>query len=217
MPLPFSRLYEGLATGITVAWKAQTITPLLTFRSGAESRVQSLVSRRQDFAVMSRFSAEAAAKNGWDVRVAVDLGPQSYGEEFAVFFAPGRGPVIESGYLVGVDPSSFDQVALTRGECTGRKVKFVDMGYLQLWEALSSEVIHAAIWDSDVQGAPEELTRGELTREEARLLLPEVTTAVAITAEEEPATSRLLREAVDVKRARKVQQDVMTGRRLPSY
>jgi YhfZ C-terminal domain/Helix-turn-helix domain len=217
MPLPFSRRYEGLATGLCAAWSAEHLSPLLTFRSGAMSRLHSLASTRHDFAIMSAFACETAIAEGRDLRLAVDFGPGSYGEDQAVFFAPGQGPAIRSGYRVGIDESSFDQVAMTRAECGDLKVELVPVGYLQLWEALSSGVIHAAVWDSDVQGRASEVTSAPLTSGAAKSLLPRVTTAVAVTTKQAHATFRVLQEYLSVETVRKVQEEVMAGDRLPSY
>src|SRR5690606_32741828 len=54
MPLPYSRRYEGLATGIRLAWKAEELPVLLSFHRGAEQRLRALASAHYDFVVMSQ-------------------------------------------------------------------------------------------------------------------------------------------------------------------
>src|SRR5690606_5195656 len=122
---------------------------LLSFHRGAEQRLRALASAHYDFVVMSQFAAETAVSQGWDVSVALEFPAHSYVQGHVVLFAPGRGPEIKSGYRVGVDSGSFDQIALTHHECQGLDVEIVEVGYMQLLEALHADEVQAAIWAAD--------------------------------------------------------------------
>ena len=58
MPLPYSRRYEGLATGLHAAFIEVGVPLTLMFVGGAADRAAALHRERADFAVMSRLAAE---------------------------------------------------------------------------------------------------------------------------------------------------------------
>ena len=220
MPLPYSRRYEGLATGLRAAWQSEHISLLLAFMRGAETRLDALVSGRYDFVVMSRFAAEFAADRGWNIKIALDFGPETYGQEHVLLFAPGRGPSIQPGYRVGIDNSSFDQCELVQFEIAGIEVETVEMGYMQLMEALVSDQIQVTVWDADplalAQSSPN-VTRVPLRSKASQAIVPKDTTTVVVTRAGDSSTARLLEETLSVPAVLHIQQEVLSGQRMPSY
>lgn len=218
MPLPYSRRYEGLATGLRQAWKAPELPLLLSFVRGAEQRLHAIMTSHQDFAVVSSFAAEQARSQGWNIRTAVEFGPQTYVQGHVALFAPGRGPYIKDGYRVGIDRSSFDQTTLTQHECSGIEVEFIDVGYMQLVEALRSNRIQAAVWAADgLRQDTAEVTKHPLRNEAAVAAAKQMTTAVLVNPADNPVPYRLLRHAITPDLVQLIQAEVMSGERLPSY
>jgi hypothetical protein len=218
MPLPYLREHEGLATALRAAWTLPGVKLHLSFVRGAANRLEIAAGKADEFAIASRFAAEAAIADGLSLKVAVDFGRGSYGNGHVVLFAPGCGPRVVDGYRVGVDPSSYDQVALTRQECAGIGVRFVELGYMQLLDALAAGRIQAAVWDAgEIHGTRPAIERQPLSSPEALELEKAVTTAVLVVAENDDGLGRLVAEAVDPKRVRRLQREVVSGRRMPSY
>ena len=60
MPLPYSRKYEGLATGLVEAFREINVPFNLAFMRGSTHRIDALQSGRYDFAVVSGLAAELA-------------------------------------------------------------------------------------------------------------------------------------------------------------
>lgn len=218
MPLPYSRRYEGLATGLRAVAEAAGLSILLAFVRGARTRLEGLAVLRYDFVVMSRFAVECAISEGWDLQIALDFGPHSYVQDHALLFGPGHGPTIQPGDRIGVDNSSFDQSTLTRYECNGRQIELVEIGYMQVVEALTTGRIQAAVWASDPLERPTSaITHAPLSSDAARSVSPRDTTAVIVVRTNDAGMVRLLKEAISVETVRRIQEDVIAGRRMPSY
>src|SRR5690606_6618946 len=88
MPLPYSRRYEGLATGLHAAFGRAGVPLTLMFVRGSIDRARALQQERADFAVMSRFSAEA----GPGVEIVHDFGPHTYVGAHGLVVVEGRDP-----------------------------------------------------------------------------------------------------------------------------
>jgi DNA-binding GntR family transcriptional regulator len=149
MPLPYSRKYEGLATGIV-----ETIAEIhkksgLAFMRGARSRREALKSRRYDFAIMSVLAAEDALVKSDGLEILWAFGPETYVTSHKVFFANNKHMRITSGMRVGIDYSSADQANITLLECEGLDVEFIELNYMQLFSMLKSGKIDAAVWNAD--------------------------------------------------------------------
>lgn len=133
MPLPYSRKYEGLATGIIEVFEKINKRTGLAYMRGALPRVEALKSRRYDFAIMSLLAAEEAVTKYEGLEVNKTFGPESYVSSHKIFFSNGNFTEIEDGMRVGIDYSSVDQAELTLLECEGKQVELVEAGYMQLF------------------------------------------------------------------------------------
>src|SRR4051812_18657515 len=78
MPLPYSRRFEGLATGIRLQFAQQPLDLDLRFMRGAAQRMQLLATGMLDWALVSRFAAETAAAHGFAIDTVLLLGPDTY-------------------------------------------------------------------------------------------------------------------------------------------
>jgi hypothetical protein len=218
MPLPYLREYEGLATALRATWRCDGVGLHLSFVRGAANRLEMVAKTTNEFAVTSRFAAETAIASGGHLVIAREFGAGSYGRDHVVLFAAGHGPQIGDGYRVGIDRSSYDQVALTHRECAGRSVTYVEVGYMHVLDALASGRIQAAIWDSgEIHGRLPQIEQAPLTAPAALELTSSVTTAVLVVGSEQLGLDRLVSVAVDPARVRRLQRDVVSGRRMPAY
>ena len=63
MPLPYSKRYEGLASGLLVTMENHYNIPAsMAFMRGAKNRISMLISNRYDVAIISRSAAEQIIK-----------------------------------------------------------------------------------------------------------------------------------------------------------
>lgn len=216
MPLPYSRKYEGLATGLIAAFDEQNVRTNLAYMRGAFQRMEALKSGRYDFAIMSRMAAEQMVGEDASLNIAVLFGQGSYVSGHEVFLHDPSKKQIEAGMRVGIDYSSPDQFVLTEHECAGIDVAYYEANYMQLFELLREGVIDAAIWNQDELRLEPSVHRVPFQTTEAGKLANRISEAVLVvdgTNEEvEKRVGQLL-----ASRVQQVQLEVEKGSRHPRY
>jgi hypothetical protein len=218
MPLPYTSRYEGLASGLYEVFRRHDVDFRLGYMRGARNRLQTLQRGQCDFVVLSGLAAELAVREGGLTEV-MRLGPETYVSGHGILLAdPARHQGIEDGMRVGVDPHTLDQQWLTVQECQGKQVELVEISYSHLLDLLRQRQIDAAIWNLD------EIPRdtggiGIVPLQDAvtSALARRNTEAVIVIDAQRPDLERLLPEVVDTATLMQVQQEVLTGRRIPSY
>ncbi len=217
MPLPYTRRYEGLASGLYEAVRQSDIPFSIGYMRGARSRIAALRRGQADFAVLSRLSADLAAAEG-GVVIAMGLGPQTFVSQYGILLAGPQFSGITDGMRVGVDPQTLDQAWLTAEECRGKQVELVEVPYSHLLQRLREHQIDAAIWNLD------EFTSGTmdihsmpLQSPAARRIAETSSEAVLVIDANRPDLERLLPEIIDPAVVRRVQDEVLEGNRIHSY
>ncbi|MFB2831664.1 YhfZ family protein, partial [Aeromonas jandaei] len=106
MPLPYTKHYEGLASGL----KAQLGSLPLYFAHmrGADVRAECLKSGIYDLAIMSKLAAGTLSGS---VKILVELGTESYSLEHRLIYRENEYETIKR---IGVDPASPDQRILRK-------------------------------------------------------------------------------------------------------
>lgn len=149
MPLPYSKLYEGLATGIYQSVKEMGFPLYLAYMRGAQNRIELLEEHRYSFAITSRLAAETFISQGKELAIVMDFGCNTYVSEHGIIFHDQHQVSINDGMRIGIDRSSIDQSVLTMKCCEGHNVQYVDVFYNQILEKLDSGEIDAAVWNID--------------------------------------------------------------------
>ncbi len=217
MALPYTRRYEGLATGLNQAFSSRSIPFALAFMRGAVSRAKGLKAGRYDFIQCSTLSADLLCKEDPDFEVWCRLGPGSHVSNHVLFLAPGRQEVFTPGMKVCLDRESIDQRLLTEAEFSGRHVEFVETGYMQIPLMLMQGKADAAVWNVDEileKNLP--LRMVPLSTPEALELLPRAIDA-AIVVSKGAGTANFLRHVVDPEQVRAAQEKVAQGLMSPTY
>jgi DNA-binding transcriptional regulator YhcF (GntR family) len=212
MPLPYTRRYEGLATGLRAQLEALGVPFSLAFMSGAASRLNAVAVGEQ-FAVISGLAAQVARDEGRQIEVCLDFGPQSYVEGHALVWA---GKQRKRHPKVGVNLQSYDQLELARREF-GDRAEYIDVPYLQVLEHLRARHFDVTVWATDAMATVEDLAITELSSPAALAVAPLNTSAVVVTAGDHAITHALLRHELDVQAVRDVQGEVLAGTRVPRY
>ncbi|WP_278279714.1 GntR family transcriptional regulator YhfZ [Clostridium sp. DMHC 10] len=148
MPLPYSKLYEGIATGFYNTMEKSKIPFNLAYMRGAANRIESLSKGRYDFALISKLAAENLMETE-NLEIIMDFGEFSYVSEHAIIFHDFSKRNIENGMRIGVDNSSIDHKILTQRQCSGKKVIMVELPYNQVISKVMNGEIDAAIWNID--------------------------------------------------------------------
>lgn len=149
MPLPYSKRYEGLATGLYKSFERANIPFSLAFMRGAGKRIEALDLGKYDFAITSKLAAYHEMKKISNIEVLYEFGEKSYVGDHKIIFRSKSMERIKDGMRIGIDPTSPDQFLLTKYECDGKEVKYVEVFYNQIIQKLESNEIDAAIWNED--------------------------------------------------------------------
>lgn len=139
IPLPNAIEYEGLATGLTCAFKAAGLPFSLTFKNGAKSRLENLKNGRCDFTVVSGNSAKCIDKE--EFKVLRKLEQNTYYSSLYVLRRKDAGD--RNSWTVGVDSSSYDNIIFTNCEFPENEKK--EFPYYNLPYAVANGSIDAAV------------------------------------------------------------------------
>lgn len=215
MPLPYTRRYEGLASGLHEASRQRDLPFSLGYMRGARGRLLALQRGQCDFMVLSRLAADLASQEAGLVPV-VGLGPRTYVGGHGILLAPHR---METGIVahmrVGIDPSTLDQHWLTLEECRGKAVELVEVSYSHLLDRLRERQIDAAIWNLDE--LPRDGSVGVAPLTQASEMAERNTEAVVVIDARRPDLERMLPEIIDAETIVRVQAEVLAGQRIPTY
>lgn len=219
MPLPYSRRYEGLATGLHETFKQADVSLNLMYSRGSRDRLRTLARGECDFVVLSRFALNRALREGMEIEEVIGLGPETYVGQHVILLGDHSKDQIEDGMRVALDPQSIDQAELTREACRGKNVELVETSYMHVANTLQRGELDAAVWNGDDFATPSSYfktvplsflgdaigsTRGN-------------TEAVVVIHESQQHLKNPLRSTVDIGLVRNVQRQVMQGKLFPAY
>lgn len=213
MPLPYSRRYEGLATGIYSMLNRGIISGNMAFMRGSINRFNALMDDRYDFAVMSALAYEQKQAEHRNLHCAVNFGPNTYVKSHVVM-TPNDFDLSWTGKKVAIDTSSVDQSLLTHLYFADKDVEFVPMVYNQIMPGLQSGLIDAAVWNSDDMDLTGSIVARELQDKD---LGTRDTQAVLVCKAEDSITIRLLEQTIDPEEVCKIQREVLNMTRIPWY
>src|SRR5699024_3791517 len=149
MPLPYSRKYEGLATGMVEAFELTGKKINLSYMRGGLNRIETVRTKRSDFSIVSKMTADNSLSKYPNLKIIKKLGVNSYVSAHKIFLADSNETTIRNGMRVGVDMDSTDQMELTFSEFKGMNIEYVYINYMQLFDMLDSQQLDAAVWSMD--------------------------------------------------------------------
>lgn len=213
MPLPYTRIYQGLATGILHTLQANLVIPVnMAYMRGAQKRADMIVNNRFDFAITSKYAALEYIKENSDIEIIQEFGDYTFLYNHVLIFADKSEDRIKSGMKIGVDYDSIDQSMLTKKVCEGLDVEFVSIQYNQLIEKLLHNEIDATVWSSDEVKHLSHFNIQPIMRENA-----DNTIAVIIINKERQELTRLIGQMINPEEVRSIQNKVINEEMLPSY
>ncbi len=208
MPLPYTRLYEGLASGLKAQFDG--IPFYYAHMRGADIRVECLLNGVYDMAVVSRLAAESyLTQKG--LCLALELGPHTYVGEHQLICRKGESANVKR---VGLDNRSADQKIMTDVFFGDSDVERVDLSYHESLQRIVKGDVDAVIWNVVAEN---ELTMLGLEAtpltDDPRFL--QATEAVVLTRVDDYPMQQLLRAVVDKQALLAHQQRVVVGNRNP--
>ncbi|TSD58169.1 GntR family transcriptional regulator YhfZ [Aeromicrobium piscarium] len=211
MPLPYSRRYEGLATGLHAAFIEVGVPLTLMFVRGAADRAAALHRERADFAVMSRLAAEGDP----ELEIIRDFGPHTYVGAHGLVLAEGRDPE-DPDLRVAVDPSSTDQTALTMARFPQLPDdRLVEVSYNQLGRYFADGLVDATVWNLDEIDA--HITVPVTTHPLDGVDTAATTSAVIAARRDAGSTPTPVTRALGADLIMRSAEEVVAGRRIPTY
>ena len=127
MPPPLNLHLAGLATGICQNMSKCEIPFTFAFVQGSKNRIQALLRGSYDFVVTTEYSAKAQIAKHPELKIAFPFTDCEYSSPYKLFLNQPNKAEIEDGMTIAVDPTSADQVELTRQACMQKQVKIVEM------------------------------------------------------------------------------------------
>lgn len=150
MPLPYSKRYEGLATGLIASIENRyDVVCNLAFVRGAKNRIAMLMTDRYDYAIVSKYAAKQVLKTNDDIEILKELGHGSYLSDHVIVFHNPKEINIKNGMKIGIDVSSVDHQNLTELVCKNKKVEYVNLNYNNVLKKCISGDIDAVVLNKD--------------------------------------------------------------------
>ncbi|PKF51251.1 GntR family transcriptional regulator YhfZ [Enterovibrio nigricans] len=207
MPLPYTKHYEGLASGLKM--QMGHLPLYFAHMRGADARSECLKKGTYDVAIMSKLAAKAV---GPGVKIAFDLGTQTYSLEHKLIC---RKDEVNNIKKVGVDPSSPDQKILTEKAFPNHDVEIVEINYTDSLNLLKTGTIDAVVWLPEaVDASCASLTELSLSH------IPEcqqASEAVILVNSDSPYMCSLMRKLLNIHTLLEHQEAVINGEIIPSY
>ena len=150
MPIPRSKIFEGLATGVLNCFKLADIDMYFTFMTGSENRIRALLKNKCDFVIISKYAYQEINKDrsiARHIMKALSLGKNSFIDSHVVIRKKGKK---QKGVLrVGYDFSSKDQIDITNYYYRNRKIEKIPLNYSSVTSLFNHDKIDEIIWSAD--------------------------------------------------------------------
>ncbi|UFU00240.1 transcriptional regulator [Radiobacillus kanasensis] len=217
MPLPYSRKYEGLATGMVGAFEEMGKKLNMSYMRGGLNRLEAVRTKRSDFAIVSMMTADNSLSKYPNLKIMKKLGENSYVSSHKIFLADVNETVVRSGMTVGVDMDSLDQKELTFSEFEGMDVTYVHINYMQLYDMLDSKKIDAAVWSLDDKRITKTFPSINFQSSKAIKISKDTSEAVIVIDREREEEISEKWGSVEIEKILVFQQEVESGKRIPKY
>lgn len=218
MPLPYSKKYEGLATGLCAALEDSGLNATLAFMRGSDNRLRALQENRYDYAVLSQLTAQYYIARGENIEIVHNLGKFSYVSRHVLLLRE-NDPCYTSdnfnGYKIGIDRTSIDQKTMTDDFFEDKKVDYVPLIYSQIIPFLQQGKIDAAVWNlDDIDIERNHLCYRELDNRRLNIIDTE---AAIVCMKDNEIAHNILQKMLNPEQVLQYQKEVLDGNLMPRY
>lgn len=211
MPLPYSKRYEGLATGLKQSFFEKKISFYFAHMGGAEIRMNFLEKGVYNYAIVSKLAAEYAIKSGKKLQIAFEFGENSYVDRHVLF--KNENSLMKK---IGINPNSQDQILLTADYFKDQDdIELIEIDYHKIPELLKRGIIDATVWNLDeIKEHNMKIVYEELKNNTLVSLANE---AVLLTQANDSALNNIAKKVIDKNYILKVQKNILEDKIYPSY
>jgi len=218
MPLPYSKRYEGLATGLYKVFEKGKIPFNMAYMRGSERRLEALLNGKYDFAIMSMLAAKLYIESGKNFKIVIDFGQNTNVSTHRIIFSNNAKNAIEDGMKIAIDPTSLDQFILTYYECEGKNVEFIELPYNQIIPHIMEGKIDAAVWNYDeIVDRGLSIKNEPLKSEKSKKISEDNTRAVLVVKRDNWGVDKIINRIVDKEEVIKIQEQVLLNKIFPEY
>lgn len=216
MPLPYSKLYEGLATGLYMIFNQQEIKLNLAFIRGAKSRMESVEKKTYDFAVVSRFAAEKEIEKGANISIVLAFGENTYLSKHVLILSDESQTEITDGMRVGIDEDSLDHYHLTKDLTKEKEVQLIDYPANQLIHGIRENNLDAGIWNYDeiIEKGYSDLKVVDIETTDYHSKIRE---AVIVCEKDNLVIQSIIKNNISIKAMKEYQTKVKSGQIVPRF
>lgn len=209
MPLPYTKRYEGLATGIKSVFQ-QGVTLHYAFMRGAEIRIELLVQNRYDYALVSKLAANEALQQYDNLSIAAEFSDESYVQSHVLIKRVGK-----DISKLGVDTGSIDHLKLSESLLAlNPQAKLVNVDFNEIESALKVGAIDAAIINGESNYEIEHYEIVPLAESDTKR---DAKRAVLLCRNDDSAYSLFINRYLDIHQVIHIQELVMQGQLTPHY
>lgn len=215
MPLPYSKLYQGLATALEL--KMEGLACNLVYTRGAQGRICLVEEAIYQFAICSKHAAQKAIEDGSKVEIAMDFGPGTYLSKHVLLFANPEEYKIKEGMRIAYDPTSIDHRDITKILTDGiSDIHLVEIRAHQTVGKLLAGEIDAGVWNYDeiIETGYQGLHYVELSE---KVDISSFSSAVLLVGKGKNGMKAILKKYIDIESTCQIQQEVKMGRRMAIY
>lgn len=216
MPLPSSKKYEGLATGLFEVLNQGVLNTNLMFMTGAKSRIESLIQGRNHFAIISKNSYNYYRNEYPDLKLVEEFGDKTFISGHILIHRKDI-ELATNVIRMGIDKSSYDQMSITEKYIKKNKlnVTLVDLRYSSIVNSILSKRIDAVIWSKDnLKYRIDGIIEKELDCPMEEL---DITNACLVMIGGNNHLLKYLRKNIAVEKVVQIQKEVINERRPANY
>lgn len=214
MPLPHSKRYEGLATGLYEVLNTANFKVSLAFMTGSRSRLNALQNDRYDFIVISKSTAEKYIVENDNIEMVCELHEGSFVTKHVLIVNRHFNDQKEK-MKVGIDLSSSDQCDVTMNYFHGQDVQLVPIKYSNIIESIKNNIIDGAIWsEGNIELQSDVVKVSDIVEDTED---KKKTRATVVVKKDNERVKAYLNRYMDVNRIKNIQSKIVQGKMLPNF
>lgn len=218
MPIPYSKKNEGMASGIHSELVQLLVPTGIFFISGSLKRLNSLLEKRVDAAVMSRYAADNYISEGSPVEIVHTFRDYSYVSNHCLITREGFDVNEHDSVKVGIDFSSSDQNKWVERLFSGKHIFEMPVQYMHIVERIIDNTIDASIWNTEEAYMHQGIKVQELTLEDEKGNVDlRNTQACIVVRKGDEGICNYIKSAIDFDNIARIQALVLSGNILPEY
>lgn len=218
MPIPLNPYLSSLATAISEEMEQAPFTFSIAYVTGSEKRLEKLREMVFDFLVVSESTAKHYLQEYDFLEVCASLEDCVYSSEYVIYFLDEEKDRIEEGMKVGIDPRCLDQSAITKQLCEGKNVTYVEFPYIAIEDLLLKRNVDCVVYRNlDWSGLIDIVPSARKITGIHGFSEKETKTPVILSHKDNYGINKLIRRYVSQENTKRVQEEVLNGKKSMKF